>query len=77
MSQMVELTCKNHLNLRWLCKAIAFSDESGYNGTRGIFYQGDVSDPVKWVPECSCSAKELVKLPAGAQSCCKEAPNES
>jgi hypothetical protein len=37
----VILTCKNHPNLRWSCKEIAFSDEYGYNGTRHIFFNGE------------------------------------
>ncbi len=37
----VILTCKNHPNLRWGCKEIAFSDIGGYNGSRGIFFRGE------------------------------------
>lgn len=37
----VILTCKNHPNLRWSCKDIAFSDLHGYNGSRGIFFDGE------------------------------------
>ncbi len=36
----VILTCKNHPELRWSCKEIAFSDEGGYNGSRNIFFNG-------------------------------------
>lgn len=39
----VILTCKNHPNLRWGCKEIAFSDEGGYNGSRNIFFRGEPS----------------------------------
>lgn len=38
------LTCKNHPNLRWSCKEIAWTvkaDGTGcYNGCRNIFYMG-------------------------------------
>ena len=37
----VLLTCKNHPNLRWSCKEIAFTPGHGYNGTRNIFFQGE------------------------------------
>ena len=37
----VILTCKNHPNLRWGCKEIAFSDSGGYNGCRNIFFRGE------------------------------------
>jgi hypothetical protein len=33
------LTCKNHPNLRWSCKEIAWS--GFYNGTRSIFFNGE------------------------------------
>ena len=36
----VILTCKNHTNLRWSCKEIAFSDGYGYNGMRNIVFNG-------------------------------------
>jgi hypothetical protein len=39
----VLLTCKNHPNLRWGCKEIAFTDEGGYNGERNIFFWGEPS----------------------------------
>ena len=39
----VILTCKNHLNLRWGCKDIAFTDGYGYNGSRNIFFKGEPS----------------------------------
>ena len=37
----VILTCKNHPNLRWSCKEIAFDDQHGYNGCRSIFFGGE------------------------------------
>ena len=33
------LTCKNHLNLRWSTKEIAWT--GGYNGCRNIFFMGE------------------------------------
>jgi hypothetical protein len=36
----VILTCKNHPNLRWSCKEIAFIDRIGYTGARNIFFNG-------------------------------------
>lgn len=36
----VILTCKNHPELRWSCKDIAFDDEYGYNGSRNLFFKG-------------------------------------
>ena len=37
----VLLTCKNHPNLRWGCKEIAFTEGKGYNGARSIFFWGE------------------------------------
>lgn len=37
----VILTCKNHPDLRWSCKEIAFTDGFGYNGSRSIFFNGE------------------------------------
>lgn len=39
----VILTCKNHPNLRWSCKEIAFTPGYGYNGIRNIFFNGTPS----------------------------------
>lgn len=36
----VILTCRNHPQLRWSCKDIAFTDSSGYNGMRLIEFLG-------------------------------------
>ena len=36
----VILTCKNHPELRWSCKDIAFAEGHGYNGCRNIFFKG-------------------------------------
>lgn len=34
------LTCKNHPQLRWSCKEIAFTEGLGYNGARSLSYIG-------------------------------------
>ena len=36
----VILTCKNHPELRWSTKECAFSDATGYDGSRNIFFNG-------------------------------------
>lgn len=35
------LTCKNHPNLRWSCKEIAVNKDGSYNGSRGIYFDGE------------------------------------
>ena len=37
------LTCRNHPQLRWSCKEIAWSEQGGYNGVRSIFFLGEPS----------------------------------
>jgi len=37
----VILTCKNHLNLRWVCEEASFTDKNGYDGLRSIFFMGE------------------------------------
>ena len=74
----VILTCKNHPNLRWSCKEIAFTPGVGYNGARNIFFNGistgkmhsDFSglqctmiDGDKIVRECSCPPSDLILAP--------------
>jgi hypothetical protein len=72
------LTCKNHPNLRWSCKDIAWSGH--YNGMRNIFFNGTPSgdgmysdgsglncsmfdkDNV-YVEECSCPSSDLILAP--------------
>jgi hypothetical protein len=58
---MIALTCKNHPHLRWLVKSIAWSDETGYNACRNIFFQ-DIVDG-QFVRECPCPASDLVRVP--------------
>jgi hypothetical protein len=52
----VSLTCINHPDLRWTCKAIAVSPygntEGAYNGVRHIFFNSRAI-------ECACPAKDL------------------
>lgn len=73
------LTCRNHLNLRWSCKDIAWF--GGYNGCRNIFFNGVPSgkgmysdgsglncthtDPETglYVPECKCPPNDLILAP--------------
>jgi len=73
----VILTCKNHLDLRWSCKDIAFSDKGGYNSMRNIFFNGTPSGEgmysdnsgldctrmleSKFIEECSCSSRDLIR----------------
>lgn len=61
----VMLTCKNHPDLRWSCKSLAFTPGAGYNGQRSIFYTGSINPPhsEEHVAECDCSPTELVIAP--------------
>lgn len=66
----VTLTCKNHPNLRWSCKEIAFTEGYGYNGMRNIFFNGDLNgetgeltERFTWSMECACPASDLVRAP--------------
>ena len=76
------LTCKNHPNLRWSCKDIAWSS-TGYNGSRhlsycgipsgvGMFSDGSGLDCTitdiegKYIPECECPASDLILAPEDA-----------
>lgn len=68
------LTCKNHLDLRWTCKEIAWTGL--YNGERGIHFKGsptgkgmyedgsglDCSKVIdnKLVWECDCPTADLI-----------------
>lgn len=71
---MTILTCRNHPNLRWTCKEIAF--QNGYNGLRNLFYHGQATGELssdghprcETVAECSCSAKELMLAPEDANA---------
>ena len=71
----VKLTCKNHPDLRWQCKSIAFTEGKGYNGQRHIFFEGIVrkeNAPRVWgwdvidgelvnTLECDCPPSDLIK----------------
>lgn len=66
---MLKLTCKNHPELFWLTKEIAWTPGHGYNGQRGIHFYGNVDG--EWVAkdlskcwyECKCPASDLVLAP--------------
>lgn len=57
----VILTCKNHPNLRWNCKEIAYTPGKGYNGQRSIFFNGAEDD--ESLPECPCPPSDLILAP--------------
>lgn len=61
----IALTCKNHTNLRWSCKEIAYSPGYGYNGQRNIFFVGNSDRVHPDAPsiECSCSPRDLILAP--------------
>ncbi len=74
----VIITCKNHTNLRWSCKEIAFDDTYGYNGCRHIFFNGAYTGKPfhdssgfecerivngEVIMECDCSPNDLVRAP--------------
>ena len=72
------LTCKNHLNLRWSCKDIAW-EEGHYNSARSLFFKGVPSgkgmysdnsglDCIRivdgvYLEECTCPASDLILAP--------------
>jgi len=65
------LTCKNHKDLRWTCKDIAWSGR--YNGSRNIFFCGTPSGKGMYsdgsgldcigVRECDCPPDNLILAP--------------
>jgi hypothetical protein len=77
------LTCKNHTNLRWSCKDIAWSGK--YNGSRHIFFNGEPDgqgmfsdksglscsilhrDGKNIVEECQCPSGDLILAPEDDQ----------
>lgn len=63
----VMLTCKNHPELRWSCKSIAFTPGFGYNGSRNIFFQGKLEEGKihyeSHAAECKCSSRDLILAP--------------
>jgi len=78
----VILTCKNHPDLRWNCKEIAWSSEQ-YNGLRHLFFDGTPTDKgmyadssgldCSWldrhgniVEECACPVTDLILAPEDA-----------
>lgn len=46
----VSLTCRNHLDLRWSTKEIAWDPQTGYNGARRIHFYGTVILDAEGVP---------------------------
>jgi hypothetical protein len=52
--QHIQLTCKNHPELRWFTKNIDFI------GARSIFYDFDDNGSTK---ECECPASDLIVAP--------------
>lgn len=77
------LTCKNHPNLRWSCKDIAWTEGKGYNGSRSIFFNGAPSGQGMYedgsgldcttfvdgriVHECDCKSDQLVLAPEDSE----------
>jgi hypothetical protein len=61
----VKLTCRNHPELRWTCKSIAYSPGHGYNGSRNIFFHGYRESMPANTPlvECNCGGKDLTLAP--------------
>lgn len=73
------LTCEFHQDLRWSCKSIAWTNGYGYNGSRNIFFGGNIKRDEKGeailysdgsgveteyrTPECKCSARALILAP--------------
>src|SRR6185437_5265772 len=62
------LTCKNHPQLRWNCKSIAYTPGAGYNGCRNIFFNGRLTTAEEQAaglgrPECPCPPTDLVLAP--------------
>lgn len=60
------LTCRNHTNLRWHTKSVAWSPRPTaddpragiYNGRRNIFYSSHAEGP-----ECPCKGDQLMLAP--------------
>lgn len=73
------LTCKNHPELRWSCKDIAWTEGHGYNSKRHIFFHGTPSGKGMYsdgsgldctkikdgvlMKECSCLTVNLILAP--------------
>lgn len=57
------LTCKNHPNLRWSCKDIAWS--GFYNGTRNIFFKGEPTDQGMFEDGSGLDCSEIIDDPNG------------
>lgn len=64
------LTCKNHPELRWGCKDIAWTEAHGdkpafYNGQRSIFFLGTPSGKGMYQDGSGVSCTTAVELPGG------------
>lgn len=62
----VKLTCRNHPELRWSCKSIAYTPGKGYNGARNIFFEGKLLNEEQQnliEPEYTCPPTELTIAP--------------
>jgi hypothetical protein len=75
------LTCRNHPDLRWSCKDIAWTEGHGYNHSRHLFFNGtpkrnDDGSPKMYsdnsglectgAAECECPASALILAPEDA-----------
>ena len=65
----VSITCKNHPDLRWSCKDIAWNvygrpDKDGrlggYNGCRNIFFGGQIDNPPQFHDDMSGTKDNMV-----------------
>lgn len=60
------LTCKNHPNLRWSCKDIAWENDH-YNYSRNLFFlgnsEGRMMDNHEPIRECACNVGCLTVAP--------------
>ena len=70
------VTCKNHPDLRWSCKDIAWTMGVGYNHKRNLFFNGTPSGKGMYsdnsglnctrikdgavIEECNCDAADLI-----------------
>lgn len=72
----VRMTCLNHPDLRWSCKAIAVTADGRYNGLRNIFFLGtkaqadrDIEQIEDWAKNAKPGTPLLIALNEKAQEC--------